>query len=57
MTRGLQTNVLSFYGKKWLKKQNLGPFFQNFLGGMSPEPLYDWGLQITVFSFHDKKRL
>ena len=42
MTRGLKTNVLSFYGKKWLKKITiLGSVFKNFLGCMSPEPLYD----------------
>ena len=33
----------------------LGPFFQNFLGVCPRNPSIIQGLQITVFSFHDKK--
>ena len=43
MTRGLQRNFLSFSGKIAQKITILGPLFQNFLGDMSPEPLYDSG--------------
>ena len=39
MTRGLQ-NVLSFYDKKNdTTIHNFYSIFQNFLGGMSPEPV------------------
>ena len=57
MTRGLQINILSFYGKKWLKKSQFwSQFYKISQAGMPPDlPSMTRGLQTNVLSFNVKK--